>query len=806
MWTILLKTTQNLADPQEEEDVPTSSGVVAARSKAKAKPQPRESIGTTTIPLCERKWIDIEPSKQDLESYDLSKKVINLLRHNQTLHREEDGAIEFYTFKFYLRGHHSQIQNWSDDRWIACLAAGGGPKRRYQYCSDNLGSIVYLRAFQGHSGSNLIDPALQDKVLIGLGIFPYIYHVGSNFNLHSIISNGLILGGQNLSRRQTVFFFPVDPRNENHKDPEYIDYSAPRLARYLQNAWKRHQDTVFWVDIDLGIREGLMFYQTRSNAIILQGTLQAHKISKVERLKNGEMLYERRYLSPRPPPKISLKHDLNWRKGNDQGSTVEHRPVGKLVQQSLQSGSSKPTQPNSLNPLKIERGNPLPKRLLVSCKKNLVLPIDRGNPIERKKNASWKITIDQGNPIERKDCTKCKKMLISKIVMMRISSTLQWMTRTLISTSPVFPMRRWNALKALTFMTWFRKSKVIHKKKQFRMISNSIDHSIPSPQSQKLRLWLLETLRFARLSTWSRSYNARFVLSIAVQELYTAHVDNLWQRIPPRIDCTSQLCLIASPYRTSTSERTGHTVTGMEKHLDAKITIRRINLQRNVVKRSMTASTTDSSATKPSGRRWLKWDALKRSSRRWISLQVKTTLTKPLKQKLTSTVAIGGFTQTWQTSIRCQQGINLISRRRCRHCTASRKRRTRSNIQNGNKVPPLLRGNGKQTGGSPIMSTHHKDGMTTDLTRYFVANYSFAVWVSARIEFKIFIVNFSVTADGSLLSPTGGVHGIHLAPEIHEHIYDTTGYGTLCTTSSTLSPTLRPLWPTTWTPWLTQTS
>ena len=85
--------TQSLADPQEEEDVPTSSGVVAARSKAKAKPQPRESTGTTTIPLRERVWIDIKPSKQDLESYNLSKKVINLLRHNQKLHREEDGAI-----------------------------------------------------------------------------------------------------------------------------------------------------------------------------------------------------------------------------------------------------------------------------------------------------------------------------------------------------------------------------------------------------------------------------------------------------------------------------------------------------------------------------------------------------------------------------------------------------------------------------------------------------------------------------------------------------------------------------------------
>ena len=201
------------ADPQEEQTPPTSTSVVAARSKAKAKPQPRELAGTTTtIPIHQRRWIDIEPSRQDLASYDLSKKVINLLRHNQTLQREEDGAIEFYR----------QIHNWSDDRWKACLAAGGGSKR-YQYRSDNSGTIVYLRALQGHSGSSLIDPTLQDNVLIGTGIFPYIYHVGCTFNLHSIINNGLIPGGQNLSRRQSVFFLPVDPRNESHRDPEYID-------------------------------------------------------------------------------------------------------------------------------------------------------------------------------------------------------------------------------------------------------------------------------------------------------------------------------------------------------------------------------------------------------------------------------------------------------------------------------------------------------------------------------------------------------------------------------------------------------
>ena len=265
-----------------------------------------------------------------------------------------------------------------------------------------MGSIIYLRALQGHSGSNLIDPTLQDNVLIGPGIFPYIYHVGSIFNLYSIVSNGLVPGGQNLSRRQTVFFLPVDPRNESHKDPEYIDFSAPRLARYMHRAWKRHQDAVFWVDIDLGIKEGLVFYQTRSNAIILQGTLPAHCIVKVERLKTGEKLYERQYLSPRPPPKISLKHDLNWTKGNDQGSTVEHQPVGKFVQQSLgealQPGSSKPTQ--FPKPIEDRTGKPVTQEIVGKSQGELSSSDRTGEPVKDEEKRVLRNHDRTGEPVE----------------------------------------------------------------------------------------------------------------------------------------------------------------------------------------------------------------------------------------------------------------------------------------------------------------------------------------------------------------------------------------------------------------------
>ena len=119
--------------------------------------------------------------------------------------------------------------------------------------------------------------------------------------------------------------------------------------------------------------EGLRFNQTRSNAIILQGTLPSHCIVRAERLKNGEKLYEKQYLSPRPPTKISLKHDLNWSKGKDQGSTVEHRPVGKFVQQSLgetlQSGSSKPTQ--FPKPIEDRTGQPVTQEIVGKLQEEL---------------------------------------------------------------------------------------------------------------------------------------------------------------------------------------------------------------------------------------------------------------------------------------------------------------------------------------------------------------------------------------------------------------------------------------------------
>ena len=274
-----------------------------------------------------------------------------LLRHSQHVHREEDGAVQFWRMKENLQKYFLHSPHWSDSKWKACVVGGGGNKKRFQYCIDVSGTIVYFRVLQGHSGRNLVDPSSQDNVVIPSNFFQHIYQIGCAINLHSIINSGSKRGGQNSSKRQTVCFLPVDPMDKNHKDPDVIDSSVLRRAQYLHKAWKRHQDAAFWVDINLATKKGLKFYQTRSNATILQETLPAYCITKIVRMETGEVFFEKVFMSPRRPPKISLKH--KWKR--ELGSENAQRP--ELGQQSRSFQSNQPI----LNPSRERTERPVVK-------------------------------------------------------------------------------------------------------------------------------------------------------------------------------------------------------------------------------------------------------------------------------------------------------------------------------------------------------------------------------------------------------------------------------------------------------------
>ena len=128
----------------------------ARRSKAKAKPRRREPAGSSprTVPTGKRTWTDVEPGEYSLSEFEVSKKLIRLLRH-ANLPRENEGAIEFWRNKDNLQKQFLYRHHRSDEKWKKSMAGGGGGNRK-------------------------------------------IYHVRYAINLHSIISSGLIPGAQSL--------------------------------------------------------------------------------------------------------------------------------------------------------------------------------------------------------------------------------------------------------------------------------------------------------------------------------------------------------------------------------------------------------------------------------------------------------------------------------------------------------------------------------------------------------------------------------------------------------------------------------
>ena len=143
----------------EEFALKTNVLAFVSRSKARARPRRRISAcsSTRTVPICERSWTDVEPDTCSLIAHPVSKQLSTLLRHGHLL-REEDGAIEFWRSKDYLRTEFEYTQCWSDEMWKSKMAGGGGNKKRFQYCTGPSGQeILDLRAIERHSGRNPID-------------------------------------------------------------------------------------------------------------------------------------------------------------------------------------------------------------------------------------------------------------------------------------------------------------------------------------------------------------------------------------------------------------------------------------------------------------------------------------------------------------------------------------------------------------------------------------------------------------------------------------------------------------------------
>ena len=97
----------------------------------------------------------------------------------------------------------------------------------------------------------------------------------------------------------------VNPMDKEHKDPCKLDQTTSCMVQ-AENVEKTPRHCVL-VRKKLAQRKGFKFYQTRSNAIIFYDTLPAYCIPNAIVMETREIICEKVYVSPRPPPKIFLK-------------------------------------------------------------------------------------------------------------------------------------------------------------------------------------------------------------------------------------------------------------------------------------------------------------------------------------------------------------------------------------------------------------------------------------------------------------------------------------------------------------------
>ena len=131
-----------------------------------------------------------------------------------------------------------------------------------------------------------------------------------------------------------------------------------------RKTWKKHQNTVYWVDIRLVQKKGFKFYQTRSNAIILYDTLPAFCIPKAIKMETGEIKNEKVYAFPRPPPKISFKD--NWMKKMD-SEVAGHDESSQQTQKKTPNPIVRTGRPVTTEQTSRSSAQEIKKRFLLGC-------------------------------------------------------------------------------------------------------------------------------------------------------------------------------------------------------------------------------------------------------------------------------------------------------------------------------------------------------------------------------------------------------------------------------------------------------
>ena len=253
--------------------------------------------------------------------------MVRLLRHDDTVHREEDGAVRFEDPASIFRSRNASTSHWPIRAWLSFLQRGGGVNKRFQYCLNPCLTWTFSKhssiagTFRRYSRWSYM--ARQRTVATRL-------HRVHQSRWEGTLTTCTPSSRVDWFRQEEVskgtgspcFFTAV--QNQDLEEVQY-DLDKPRIAVYC-HTWKIHQTTLFWCNLKGAQRRGLQFNQTRSHAIALFNTVPAICIEKVENMMTGEDSNCRVHQSPRLP-RVVLTPNLHH--GRQDLSNPEARTSGR---------------------------------------------------------------------------------------------------------------------------------------------------------------------------------------------------------------------------------------------------------------------------------------------------------------------------------------------------------------------------------------------------------------------------------------------------------------------------------------------
>ena len=419
-------------------------------------------------------------------------------------------------------------------------------------------------------------------------------------------------------------------------------------------------------------------------------------------------------MSPRPPPKISLKHE--WTK--ELGSKVDRQPrrrsCSTIRRRSCSTSKILPTNPTNSKSISWQIGatwwharwkKHVPSsRINVNSFNEGLSSLDRTvRPVVSEDMMS--LNVEQTHDRKRADLMLFFIQLQPKTtlnyVMKPMSSTLtmkyfvkEWKNPLLFMTRIMnrwwwtrltwtfefqdYHIPLWKTRKESAFDNWFRELRTTQIDMLFKRIYNRINHLILSVQSQNKWFGMLGTSSYVNYSRRNPKRNAKYVYHTGTLVSSTARADTSCIKKGVRISNSSIVRWTSFPFLITISRKDDLTDIGMVKSRETRNTMMLTNWRRNARKCISKESMIDWYEIQNSVVEWLKILETRNFAENGMLWRMKIIPTIWPHKSTRFTRVTGGFIRTSKVLILCERRTDLTSKRHCLPCSNWNKKKKRS--------------------------------------------------------------------------------------------------------------------------------